>query len=478
MINIKILVASILSGLLCPEVAPACERTLQSYGAVGDGVTDDTFALNAAFSDVCDLDGEWLTYVTTSELRIENDIHVKNFELRLSELACTTECYPSLSAVGTDILTKYGGTVSLKNVTVNRGANLANGRSPDSTAAILISGVTSGLLEDVSVTGDGIGSGIRVVDSDNVELNGGLIHDMKFSSETPLDASGEHERLQGILVQRSTNVRILGTKIERLHSTDDGGVTYLPFQTDGITVSGTDGLFILSVAVESVGEGIDLTGNLTIPGGSGLVGNRNFEIAHSSVFDAHSWGFKFANTARHGLVRDSTAVRSGYAGFVFSGPSNSNTIGAEATQNIIADNCLAKDTGYNSSWPAAYGFLVLKNDNFFSSYPKKIVIRNSVAKDDQAIPTMNYGFFSQNPINVVNNVDSYHHIIDGASGFDSAAYTTSTIEAHHQNILGCAVKDTSLEWWFEKGAFGGWDEARLVADLNDLLNRHDFGSCQ
>jgi hypothetical protein len=270
--------------------------------------------------------------------------------------------------------------------------------------------------------------------------------------------------LLGIWINDSDQVSIQNGRVLNLLG-ETGSNVYRSWQSDGITAGGTNGLSIIGTAVENTGEGIDLTGSR---------GNRNFEIAHSSAIDSDSFGFKVANFAQYGVIRDSVAIRSGYAGFVVSGPSEATTPGFFISDVTILRG-RALNPGYNRRWNTNYssaGFLVMAGSHHVA-YPQRVRVIDSQAVDDQAVHTMRYGLYSQAGTgpNGNHNVSSSGHTVDGGHGFVAAAYGFSLIQQEGLRIMGCNLKARVVDWMFDQSYLQGWTVARLIADLEDLARR-------
>ncbi len=367
----------------------ACEKTLRDFGAVGNGVANDSAAVQSALNDGCDINGEGYRYKVNGSMQINKNITLRN-------------AYFIQNAVNEEIKTLYvkDSTVHFKNITVDRGSDQRNGHA-ERSAGIYLENSNDSVLEHLNVTGDGYGSGIYVLDSNNVTLNNVVVHDMFWSAPTV----PQHEVAFGIRIQRSDGANILFSKVENIYG-EMGANVYETYQSDGITVQGSHGVFILGVTVQNTGEGIDFTGS---------VGNTAFEVAHTAVLNSDSFGFKFANSAEGGIVRDSVAIGSGWAGFVFSGPSESGL--QHRTENISVNNCQALNIGrHNSRWSneSTSGFFIMQG-SYDLAFPKNIHISNSLASTSSN--GMKFGFLSQNPNNTVSNVDSIGHTVEGARGF-------------------------------------------------------------
>ncbi len=369
----------------------------------------DTAQIQAVFSTTCPnpsehrtIDGGNNTFSVYGTLELRGDIDITLKNARFNQ---TKTGDPDVRT-----LFKRGGVLNLHNIIVDRGNDERNG-SISNSAGIWLE-IHDSTLDSVEVTGDGYGTGLSIIDSYNVTMTNINVHDMRWS--TP--STPNTEQIFGILILRSDDITLQYSRVDRLRG-EYGSGTYNGYQSDGIAAGGTNRLFILSTSVAETGEGIDITGS---------DGNDDFEIAHSAVIDLHSFGFKFANTATNGIIRDSIAIRAGWAGFVFSGKNGGSLqetidMPGPSTENILVDNCEAWNTGHNTNWPTQEisGFLVLHGlltgDPDDDDYPANIHIKNSKALNDaEHYGTMEFGFYNEpNHYNTTYNTDSVGHSIEG-----------------------------------------------------------------
>lgn len=193
--------------------------SLKKFGAVGDNSTDDTAALQLAFTSAkgrC-LDGGGQTYRVRGTLRAADDFCLTNTRLRqdvepfdttaMIRGVCPPETDPSVVKSCGDPpilpgvshkLSSYLSTrtllirpeasqapiaVTLRKVSVDRGNDPSSGSRSDA-AGIWIGKAKKVDLEDVEVTGAGKGFGLIIVESNNIRANRLWLHDMVWAPYT------------------------------------------------------------------------------------------------------------------------------------------------------------------------------------------------------------------------------------------------------------------------------------------------------
>jgi hypothetical protein len=123
-------------------------------------------------------------------------------------------------------------------------------------------------------------------------------------------------------------------------------------------------------------------------------GNRRFTIIGCTANNAGTYGFKFANVTKSGLVSGCIANNSGNIGFVFSPSAVSGVSGQYNTQNIDVVGCKVVNVlGSGTAGTNAEGFRVMSNLNY-PSYPRGIRFVGCSVSDTQNTPTTLVGFVS------------------------------------------------------------------------------------
>ncbi len=219
---------------LTSGVAPAGQRTLRSLGAVGDGVTDDRAAIEAALIQAAgaEIDGEHATYAVHGTIVVPNDVQLRNAKfVQTMEPVDVSEYIPSTRGAGElqveppDALRGMVGSlprlrpdgvaissadvvlsaeqaenllrsvslntleitgapnnpvsVRLEQVTINRGKHPQTGH--DNCAGIFIMHASPVVMNEIEVTGNGKGCGVSLRNCSQVQLRRLNIHDMNWA---------------------------------------------------------------------------------------------------------------------------------------------------------------------------------------------------------------------------------------------------------------------------------------------------------
>lgn len=324
---------------------PGVTRTFRSYGATGDGVTNDTAFIQSAVDDAhtngYTLAGEGKTYAVAGNIVLPATGRIEDATFLQTTPGAATQTLRRID------LTFLSGPWTLKRVKVDRGTDITAGVFTDGPLGINFTGVTLGLtLEDVEVTGDGKGTGILFLNCRNVRVDGMWIHDMTWqSADTP-----QGEQMQGIRVQDCDDVQVRDFVIENLlvdvvaMPPSSSPLIYSPnMQSDGIVVGDSRDVAFIDGVVRQVGEGIDVAG--TDPQGQNWT--ERLWMINVKMEDIYAYGQKWAYKTLDCGVINCQSLRCGIAGFMVSGsgfPLDS------AANNIKFTSCNAIDTGSNRKW--------------------------------------------------------------------------------------------------------------------------------
>lgn len=342
--------------------------SLPDYGAVGDGTTDDTTAINTALAAGVPLDGRGKTYGVSGNITLPAGTNLSNATFKQLTPAATSSVR-TLESSGVD-------NIRLVNVTVDKNGVGTEG-DPSSAAGVWISGGTGHYLENVSVFGASSGMGIHLTGVSETTVIRPHCYDLSFD-----DTGATSEQVNAFRLDECNGVQVVAPLIENL----SGNVAGRPQRyTRGIVLGGAENVDINSPVVDTAGQGVDITGAGSLSKGY----NRAITINGGKVSNIDSYGYKVANNSRAVRVMGAQAENCGYAGFVCNE-------GSSASPNGNRDNmfigCRSLNAGSNGFWsgnnPA--GFLLLG-----TNYPKNVQFINCDAEDDQGTATMVDGFRNQ-----------------------------------------------------------------------------------
>lgn len=355
--------------------APSETRTLQSFGAVGDGKADDTVALARALAttDRYCLDGEGKNYRIVGTLRATQSLCLRNAVLKQAMRPFDTRPYvggpcPVVSdpsaradcgdlAIPAERLSELRESlhvrtllimpdseerrirVNLERVTIDRGSHPEGGSRTES-AGIWLVGADRVDFRDVVITGHGKGFGLSLLQSQNITLTNLNLHDLTWSpyrgdtlpsvaemakigwNKVPIrevQIGPDGGRFRAVRVQEQlTCVYLAGVQNVVIRNIDIRQCTArlngnsLPWQTDGLTVGGgSANIAIHGAKVDTVWEGIDIVG------GGGAV--RHLLIDDLSVSNAFAFGLKIGQTVVGTRVSRLQVANVGLAGLILSG---------------------------------------------------------------------------------------------------------------------------------------------------------------
>lgn len=344
--------------------------TPELHGAAGDGGTDDKAALIAAIATGKPVFGDPAkTYAVSGDLqRTSGTVHLDG--VRMKQLAPNNASRRTLWLVG---LTG----VTLRNCYIDRNGDGAGGSVSDAAGA-WISGCAKVVIDDIEITGNDKGNGLVVVDCDEYYLNRPHIHTMRGGNAGT--AAITDDSINGIWIIRGLRGVIQAPLVHDLTNQWTGQAEWTRF-TRGIAVSGAADLQIVAPAVDSVDQGIDLTGS----------DNPDRIIIIGGVLsNCRTYGGKNANTVTFARWISVTARFCGYAGFVCSGW----TGGAVQTSDIEFQGCVAIGTGSNGTWSAqnTAGFAIQSGGGAYATWPRGVKFRD--CKADGISGVMKYGFHS------------------------------------------------------------------------------------
>lgn len=333
------------------------------FGAVGNGITDDTTAILAALNSGKVVDGGNATYAVTGQVTPTSFVGLRNATLK--QLAPTTSNCKTLYL---DSFSNF----FLDNVSIDRNGGLTVGNIQN-YGGLWIVGCDNFQLNSVKAYNGGPGNGITVWQSSYFSLTDCVVKDLTYNlSPAPTD-----DVIDGFWFSDCNNFSVIGCQVRDLTSSTGTNV-----YTRGFAFGGTTAVTVTGCVVDNVDQCYDFTGS---------IGNSHFVVGDSVASNGGSVGFKFANSAYSGAVSNCTASDCGYFGFVVSGPTE---VSNPNPQDITFTNCVAINTGSNGRWVLSnpVGFKVDRQPDVTNYYPAGIRFVDCTVVDNQVSPTTIYGF--------------------------------------------------------------------------------------
>lgn len=381
------------------------------FGALGNGVDDDTAALQRALNSgkpVFLAPGK--TYSISSRLTVPS--HGGILGDGTAEVVARSSGFTNADPTGrgryrphSNVIDASGSTsapfVPKQNI-VFRGFRLryewAEGRHVDGIVARNVEGLT---VEHVDITGFPAGVGVRVASvRGKSSIVDNHIHD--FSSNTVFVRSfpGSIPQLTAIEVDNDlvNGVGTMGLVIARNRIVNIVvGKTFNEaqgYQSDGINIASehAERLLIEDNEISNTGEGIDHFG-------------VNGTIRRNSIADSYQFGIKLIHGASHNIVSENTVLRSGLAGIVLAGSASAKH-GTEF--NTIADNIISELDPAGTWAPHDTSCIQLSDNN--ATVHK---VRNNVIVRNRLLPGPNGMWAINRGANSGGNNDVQHNRFEG-----------------------------------------------------------------
>lgn len=436
---------------------------LARYGAVGDGATDDTSAIDDALAAGVLLTGLGKTYAVTGKISLPAGANL--WDATFKQLA------PGASL---NVITLEGDTVDnldLRRVKVDRNGDGTNGGLLDASGAngalatafgMRFVACSSSHFEDLEVYGDDSGTGIlfRSI-GETSHIIRPYAHDMIWVRTAAAD-----DQLQGIWIDQCTNIDIDALRVINLTGVLNGVAT--DRFTRGNGYGGCTAVRVMNPYAERCDQGIDVTG--------GPLTNTDCRFLAPVVKDCFVYGFKLANTARRTVISGGIAYGCG-VGFVES--ANGALAAGTTTDRNVFEDCTSLNSGATGQAVVSVaGFRTLASGGTEEGSAARARYVRCRAIDEQAVPTMTYGFNSEvaDPAYapILDDCESIGHITAARTGIyktpasfgavsQNGGYQTGDIIERGSNANGSYTKfaDGTMHCWiiFDEGGVDGWDTA-------------------
>lgn len=390
-------------------VKSAEEFTAEDFGAVGNGVVDDTEAINEALTARAAAGGGLVrlgshkTYLVSSRISIpslcgligDGTPRIYATALGFSNTDTRTKYTSTSTVIDTSGLTSspytpnYGN--SIEGIIIQ--SEVSGGRSVDALVARNVAGLR---IANVEIYGFPVSRGIRVssaIDGSIIENN--YIHD--FTSNTTGWAATpqitaievDDDRVNNVY---SDGIQILNNRINDI-TLGAAAIAAYNYQTDGIHIAQRTALYVIhGNTIDNVGEGVDSFG-------------RNGVISGNKITNAYHFGIKLIHGASHNAITGNTIKRAGMAGIILS----SSNILAHVDGNVISYNTIS-EMDPNSIWAAA-GSAALRADGNATTYQ----LKNNVFVGNILDPGSNVGYAILRASEGINNQYIDNQILSSGS---------------------------------------------------------------
>lgn len=264
-------------------------------------------------------------------------------------------------------------------------------------------------------TGYGNGTGINVRSCKRSIVRGNRVYGRRVAANP--DPGNDCQN--GIDITQNANMVVEGNVVYDCQTKIAG--VYIKRFSRGILITGTRDSVIANNVINGCDQNFDFSGAV-VTGGLDTTGNVGLTVTGNSSSNCRTWGMKFANCFRDGVVSGNIVRNFGLGAFVFSGHSAAPTNASFNTQRVLVIGNIAIDpTGeYNA------------NDNAFqilqqaasTGYPRGIKMIGNVAYDSTGGGNMPYGFYNEVPYdgasllpNEIINCRSVGHTTGPSTGF-------------------------------------------------------------
>lgn len=393
--------------------------TLSSFGAVGDGVTDDTTPITNALASGEVVTGGGLTYAVTNVIPPVGAFTGGFRDTRLKWLT---------PGVGRMLLIQDSNGFVIDNVKfdLQNPSNIGN-MNDDGGLSIQrsVTGCSGFKVNAVEAFNGGPSTGLYFADADNFQVTNCISRDFRVDLGAGNDPTDDC--IQLFRYDRCSNATISGNNAARavvvLYNSTLGIYSNNPWLGDskrwsrGHVFSGCSLMAVEGSEGSYCDEAFDFSGGL---------GNYSNVVANCKGSHTGSWGLKFSNSGYDNTVTNFYATDCGLGGIVVTGGTTGSG-GVPLSRDIQFINCRSSNTGSDGLWhltqiasvPAPTPVIghSIRAGSPTTTYPRGIKFRYCSTIDRQAVPTTDYGFYQDSslvatsPISTGYNIDELNEII-------------------------------------------------------------------
>lgn len=319
------------SGL--PVTAPSGqEQTVRDFGAKGDGVADDTAAIQSAIG------AAGITVVPPGIYRTTKTLRLSDGQGLVGEGTLAVDFDTKNPGGDNAAVLVDGSDVHLAGIRIRK-------KSIDGSYAsgiLVTSGHKNIAIRGVEISGYSARYGIHIIEADGFEVSGCAIHD--FMMDTAADMIVDSPA--GIRITRSKHGVVSNNRLSKIEVGPNGRESISPlkpdygpqqYQSDHITMMQCSEVSVTGNVMETSGEGID------------LLLSRHCVVSGNVIGDIWFQGIKMLGASRCAVIGNS--IRDCYQGI---GLANHPAFGSPCFGNTITGNSIF-DTGSGGSFhvPAA-----------------------------------------------------------------------------------------------------------------------------